>query len=168
MPTEFSTSNTGSYTFAASEPCCVRCVKLARAEFSRACSEEFELVVSIASSTTVLARSISTLAASIFDCAMRCETTVASVNPRTSITTADTKSTVPTNRTCREVRHASATRSPARLIGFAASGYTSVLPVLYPTPRTVRMISGFSGSRSILERSRWTWTLTSRVSGALR
>jgi len=37
-----------------------------------------------------------------------------------------------------------------------------------PTPRTVRMISGFSGSGSILARSRWTCTLTRRVSGACR
>ena len=41
-------------------------------------------------------------------------------------------------------------------------------PALYPTPRTVRTTSGFSGSRSTLERSRWTWTLTSRVSAAWR
>ena len=41
-------------------------------------------------------------------------------------------------------------------------------PALYPTPRTVKTISGFSGSRSTLERRRCTWTLTSRVSAACR
>ena len=41
-------------------------------------------------------------------------------------------------------------------------------PALYPTPRTVSTTSGRSGSRSTFERSRCTWTLTSRVSAACR
>ncbi len=41
-------------------------------------------------------------------------------------------------------------------------------PALYPTPRTVRTTSGFSGSRSTLERRRWTCTFTNRVSAACR
>ena len=41
-------------------------------------------------------------------------------------------------------------------------------PALYPTPRTVRTTSGCSGSRSTLDRSRWTCTLTRRVSAACR
>ena len=39
-------------------------------------------------------------------------------------------------------------------------------PALYPMPRTVSTTSGFSGSRSTLERSRCTCTLTSRLSAA--
>ena len=42
------------------------------------------------------------------------------------------------------------------------------VPARYPTPRTVTTTSGCSGSFSILERRRWTWTLTSRVSAACR
>ncbi len=42
------------------------------------------------------------------------------------------------------------------------------VPALYPTPRTVTTISGFSGSCSTLDRSRCTWTLTSRVSALWR
>ena len=39
-------------------------------------------------------------------------------------------------------------------------------PARYPTPRTVTMTSGFSGSISTFPRRRCTWTLTSRVSPA--
>ena len=39
-------------------------------------------------------------------------------------------------------------------------------PARYPTPRTVTITSGFSGSISTFPRRRWTWTFTSRVSPA--
>ena len=45
---------------------------------------------------------------------MRWLTTDANANPNTSITTAETISTVPTKRTCNEVRHASVIRSLLR------------------------------------------------------
>ena len=48
------------------------------------------------------------------------------------------------------------------------TGHAQARPALYPTPRTVTTISGCSGSCSIFERSRCTWTLTSRVSPAWR
>ena len=53
-------------------------------------------------------------------------------------------------------------------VGLRAATGTYAVPALYPTPRTVTTISGFSGSCSTFERSRCTCTLTSRVSAACR
>ena len=49
-----------------------------------------------------------------------------------------------------------------------AIGVPYAVPALYPTPRTVTTISGFSGSCSTFDRRRCTCTLTSRVSAACR
>jgi hypothetical protein len=90
------------------------------------------------------------------------------------ITTADSTTVLATTRAWIERRQKVSPRriepGSRRELGvrrWSMSGAYDV-PALYPTPRTVTTISGFSGSCSTLDRSRCTWTLTRRVSAACR
>ena len=108
--------------------------------------------------------------------------------PMISTTTPVTTTVVAPTRSCSERRHVPAPSvrrdDPRAATGAAPASRAAEAdqrdrasyrgrrrhggPALYPTPRTVSTTSGRSGSRSTLARSRWTWTLTSRVSAACR
>ena len=127
----------------------------------------------MACSTSTRARSISSLATLNFSSSSRCATMDTSAKPSTPTTSTDTTITEVTTRTCRDVRHERMTRLHAAPIRSPRSRNPSLMrprysPVLYPTPRTVSTIRGFSGSCSIFERRRCTWTLTRRVSDEWR
>ena len=87
--------------------------------------------------------------------------------PTTLTTIADSSTVLTTIRAWIERRQKVSPRRMAA-VGLRAATGTYAVPALYPTPRTVTTISGFSGSCSTFERSRCTCTLTSRVSAACR
>ena len=127
----------------------------ARAELSRVWMELDASVAEICVSTVAAAWVISLDATETLAESSLSATTVVIPKARRATTTSDSSRIDPTTRTCSEVRHCFASRSLSA-VSLVSTGFYSSVETLYPTPRTVRTILGFSGSVSIFERSRCT------------